>query len=488
MSVLLNGSSSRVNLALGLSNWPTLCTIIAWVKPTSAMGNGGRATVLVGYGSGSGLLHGLSIRSTGTTGAPCYETFFAGDLARWMGDDDIMVADAWQGIAVTMDATSDTNDPALYHKPEGGAISALTVTQTLAASGTLNSAIDELWAGGVGAGSYLFAGKLAYVRLFVGVILDQTEIDAELDALAAIASAEIDVAFGADADDASGNGHDGTLLGSAALDGDNPTLAGGGGGGVPLLLLLGASKDDLRQKDALDQSFEVFFRDTTTGEGATGLVAADMDIRYYRHGAAAVALTESDLAAIGTAHTDGGVKEIGLGFYRVDAPDAALATGVDRVKLFGVATGAIMEPLSVALVDYDPIAEGADVSGIATDVDAIGVLATAIASDTNDIQARLPAALVGGKIDASVGAVAADAITASGIAADAGTEIAAAVGALVVEGTTTVVQSLRLHNAALGGKSTNSGKTYRDLADSKDRIAATVDGSKNRTAVTRDLT
>lgn len=50
-----------------------------------------------------------------------------------------------------------------------------------------------------------------------------------------------------------------------------------------------------------------------------------------------------------------------------------------------------------------------------------------IIGDTNDIQARLPAALVSGRIDASVGAIAADAITAAAIAADAGSEIADAV-------------------------------------------------------------
>lgn len=54
----------------------------------------------------------------------------------------------------------------------------------------------------------------------------------------------------------------------------------------------------------------------------------------------------------------------------------------------------------------------------------VGALATASAlatvqADTDDIQARLPAALVGGRIDASVGAVANNAITAAAIAADA---------------------------------------------------------------------
>lgn len=53
--------------------------------------------------------------------------------------------------------------------------------------------------------------------------------------------------------------------------------------------------------------------------------------------------------------------------------------------------------------------------------------ATDVETDTADIQSRLPAALVSGRIDASVGAIAANAITAASIAADAGVEIATAV-------------------------------------------------------------
>ncbi len=50
-----------------------------------------------------------------------------------------------------------------------------------------------------------------------------------------------------------------------------------------------------------------------------------------------------------------------------------------------------------------------------------------IQADTEDIQTRLPAALVGGRIDASVGAMAANTLTAAALAADAGAEIADAV-------------------------------------------------------------
>ena len=50
-----------------------------------------------------------------------------------------------------------------------------------------------------------------------------------------------------------------------------------------------------------------------------------------------------------------------------------------------------------------------------------------IQADTEDIQTRIPAALVGGRIDASIGAAAANTITASALAADAAAEIADAV-------------------------------------------------------------
>lgn len=49
--------------------------------------------------------------------------------------------------------------------------------------------------------------------------------------------------------------------------------------------------------------------------------------------------------------------------------------------------------------------------------------ATAIETDTQDIQSRLPAALVSGRMDSSVGAMAANTITASAVASDAIAEI-----------------------------------------------------------------
>ena len=61
----------------------------------------------------------------------------------------------------------------------------------------------------------------------------------------------------------------------------------------------------------------------------------------------------------------------------------------------------------------------------------------------------------------------------------------------VVEGATTFRQMLRIFMSALGGKSSGGGTvtlTFRDIADGKDRITATVDANGNRTAMTLDGT
>lgn len=60
-----------------------------------------------------------------------------------------------------------------------------------------------------------------------------------------------------------------------------------------------------------------------------------------------------------------------------------------------------------------------------------------------------------------------------------------------VDGAVTARQSLRLANSANAGKTNGAlGPTFnmRDIADTKDRVSATVDANGNRTAVTRDLT
>jgi len=88
-----------------------------------------------------------------------------------------------------------------------------------------------------------------------------------------------------------------------------------------------------------------------------------------------------------------------------------------------------------------------------------------------------------GAVTAAV--IATGAIDADALAADAVDEI----WDEALEGSLTGRQIVRIMLAALGGKSSGGGTStikFRDQADTKDRISATVDGSRNRTAITVD--
>ena len=251
---------------------------------------------------------------------------------------------------------------------------------------------------------------------------------------------------------------------------------------------------------------------------------------------------------------------VGLASANLDTQLADLPTNAELATALGTSDDAVLAVLGTPA--------GAS---LAADV-------AAVQADTNDIQGRLPAALISGRIDATVGAMQANVMTAAAAAADLTTElqsglatasalttvegkidtidtvvdailvdtaeigvagagltalasaanlatvagyldteiaaikaktdalpaspaatgdipsaatIADAVHDEVIEGTTTLRQSIRLHNSALGGKVVGLdtfNPVFRDLADTKDVIDATVDTYGNRSAVTRDLT
>lgn len=184
----------------------------------------------------------------------------------------------------------------------------------------------------------------------------------------------------------------------------------------------------IRRRGVADQTIYFVARDASNDPFTLVYNTAGIAVEYYRPGASAVTAITPVTQTVSGAHTDGGLVHIGKGVIRLDLPDAACAAGVNEVFVSVAATGMKTLTLLIELVD-------ADVS----------------------------------------------------LAPSTPAEIAAEVLGTAVEGAVTVKHSLQISNAALGGKSTNGGKTYRDLADSKDRLAATVDGSKNRTAVTRSF-
>lgn len=118
-------------------------------------------------------------------------------------------------------------------------------------------------------------------------------------------------------------------------------------------------------------------------------------------------------------------------------------------------------------------------SGLATSAEVAGVQ-----SDTNDIQTRLPAALVGGRMDSSVGAIAANAITAAATAADFGTEVADAVWAKALETGFSADRILRIVAAAVAGKVSGGpgSPVFRNLQDTGNVVTGTADSQGNRTA------
>jgi hypothetical protein len=116
------------------------------------------------------------------------------------------------------------------------------------------------------------------------------------------------------------------------------------------------------KKASTDVTTYVFIQDSskTTGAGLTGLAynTADLVASYVRPLAARQALSLATLAAVDSAHSDGGFKEIDAtnmpGVYRLDLPDAVCATGVNSVVVM-LKGAANMAPvvLEIQLTDFD---------------------------------------------------------------------------------------------------------------------------------------
>lgn len=94
-----------------------------------------------------------------------------------------------------------------------------------------------------------------------------------------------------------------------------------------------------------DQSIRVLFIDNTTGLPVTGLVynSSGIGISYERNGTV-TAITLATLGSGTAAHADGGFIHLSRGVYRLDLPDAAVASGAGQCVITGAATGYTMIP------------------------------------------------------------------------------------------------------------------------------------------------
>jgi hypothetical protein len=191
---------------------------------------------------------------------------------------------------------------------------------------------------------------------------------------------------------------------------------------------------DIVKKGSTDRSVLLRIIDSADGTPETGVVynSSGIDLWYRREGAAKTSITEATLAALTTAHADGGFLHVGDGYYRLDLPDAAFATGAQYVDVGGTVTGMVVIGGRVRLVDIDwEVANmpanvtqfgGSNLtsaSGIpevkVASIAASAITATSIASD-----AITAAKVADGTIDAAT--FAAGAINAAAIASDAITD------------------------------------------------------------------
>ncbi|MGB1226151.1 MAG: hypothetical protein ACPHCN_18690 [Mycobacterium sp.] len=108
------------------------------------------------------------------------------------------------------------------------------------------------------------------------------------------------------------------------------------------------------QAGATDRSIE-FTLLNTDGTLKTDAVAADLTAQYRRGLTGTLAtISLSDLSALTDAHSDGGLKHVFAGRYRLDLPDAAVAAGVDTLELYATGTDLVAVFPSVLLTTGDP--------------------------------------------------------------------------------------------------------------------------------------
>lgn len=90
--------------------------------------------------------------------------------------------------------------------------------------------------------------------------------------------------------------------------------------------------------DVTSVTAAVLLRSTTDSSALTGIASGGITAFYWRQGAsAAVSISTSALAALNTAFTAGGWREVSStnmpGLYRFDIPDLAFAAGADWVNV-----------------------------------------------------------------------------------------------------------------------------------------------------------
>lgn len=129
--------------------------------------------------------------------------------------------------------------------------------------------------------------------------------------------------------------------------------------------------DHTIKKSTTSKIIEIVLRDSSTGQGKTGLATGDMSGAYVREGGTHFSLSFSAGSA-GDSYSSGKWAEVDStnmpGVYQFHLPNALLATGADAVTVRFGATGVLDKIVRISLIDVD--LRDADNAGLA-DVAAI---------------------------------------------------------------------------------------------------------------------
>lgn len=147
------------------------------------------------------------------------------------------------------------------------------------------------------------------------------------------------------------------------------------------------------QAGAVDQTVTLKIINTTTGapETAVAFNTSGIDLKYWRHGANSVVSITEATQTISGAHSDGGFVALGDGRYRLDLPDAAVASGATAVEVFGTVTGMIVIG---GTVDLSPPANTVALAGTAQTGRDIGA-SVLLSSGTGTGQISFTSGIVG---------------------------------------------------------------------------------------------
>lgn len=260
---------------------------------------------------------------------------------------------------------------------------------------------------------------------------------------------------------------------------------------------------------ATSEIWQIVIQDSssTTGGGLTGLAFNTASLTAYYHRDTDTTATAITLATmtVGT-FTSSGFKEIDAtnmpGWYQLCPPNAALAAGAKSCAFhLKGATNMAPLPIEVQLTAVNPDSATAFMTSVATVTNqltaaqiATGVWQDATAGDFTAANSVGKSVMNG--VALGTGLTINDITTKTGYALTSGerTSIADAMfdEANGIETGVTMRGLMRLIGAVLGGKLSGAGsgtETFRNaVADSKNRIVATVDSSGNRSAITTDMT